>query len=386
MINNVILKNLKAGTLSDDGSGLYVRVLKSGSKQFYCRKFLNGHSYTKALGLYPALSLTAARKMAAEFIASLTPKDGIPALTFNDVYSKWWKVKKTQITNERSIRQHMRTVLREFGKRAFLQVTTLEMSRFFDRFTESGSKRLTMAMRAAIYLKQVETYAVNAGYATSYRFQGINKTIAARRVVHFPSVAPRDLPEILQKIKDESLSTGAMIPLIKMAFYTLLRPGEYCQMKWEWISDDAIVLPPEIMKMKRPHRVPVTKQIKALLDSFTPFRTACPFIFPSPLSPLDAHITDKALQKFFRIHGLAGILVPHGIRSIGRTWLAENGVRPEVAEACLAHVFGNAVIQTYTRTDFFNERRAVMQKWNDFVDSCFSAPRIRGRGKYFVFA
>lgn len=114
MINNVILKNLKAGTLSDDGSGLYVRVLKSGSKQFYCRKFLNGHSYTKALGLYPALSLTAARKMAAEFIASLTPKDGIPALTFNDVYSKWWKVKKTQITNERSIRQHMRTVLREF--------------------------------------------------------------------------------------------------------------------------------------------------------------------------------------------------------------------------------------------------------------------------------
>ena len=39
----------------------------------------------------------------------------------------------------------------------------------------------------------------------------------------------------------------------------------------------------------------------------------------------------------------------HGFRSAARSWMADNGVEFELAEACLAHAVGNAVVQAYQR-------------------------------------
>ena len=73
----------------------------------------------------------------------------------------------------------------------------------------------------------------------------------------------------------------------------------------------------------------------------------------------------------------SGILVPHGIRSIGRTWMAEKGVDTNVAEACLAHRLGNTVQITYNRSDLLDLRRSVMQEWCDFVsDSIRRAAKL----------
>ena len=71
----------------------------------------------------------------------------------------------------------------------------------------------------------------------------------------------------------------------------------------------------------------------------------------------------------FRRAGLQGTQTVHGFRATGRTWMAENNVRFEVAEACLAHQEKSAVVRAYSRTDYLEERREVMQRWNDFVDS-----------------
>ena len=388
MLNNVVLRNLKSGSVSDGtGLGLICRVLPSGKKQFICRKFTGGHRYFKTLGFYPALSLADARRMAQEFVRTLTPEDGSAAITFKALFDKWWAVKQTSVKDHKNIVSRMNRILDVFGGRAFTSVTTLEMTRFFDKYTAGGTKSLEAARRAAIYLKQMETYAVNTGYAGSYRFQGITQAIARKRVEHFPSVPPADLPEILQKLKDETRQSPSVLPVIKMALYTLLRPSEYCLMRWDWISDEAISVPSEIMKMKRPHRVPLTPQIRALLDQLRPFRTGSDaWVFPSPQSPFGGHVGIGMCERFFSKHGFKGVLVPHGIRSIGRTWMAENNVPLDVAELSLAHVFGSSTQQAYNRSDLFDQRKAVLEQWDAYVEQCFNAPRIKGQGRYFVFA
>ena len=57
----------------------------------------------------------------------------------------------------------------------------------------------------------------------------------------------------------------------------------------------------------------------------------------------------------------------HGIRSIGRLWMHQNGIPFEVAESCLTHIVGSAVTRVYLRTDYFEERRQAMEKWHNYL-------------------
>lgn len=56
-------------------------------------------------------------------------------------------------------------------------------------------------------------------------------------------------------------------------FYTLSRPGEIAEMKWDWIDfdNDVIRFPAEIMKTGRVHEVPMSKQLKLLLQGIHVF-------------------------------------------------------------------------------------------------------------------
>lgn len=126
-----------------------------------------------------------------------------------------------------------------------------------------------------------------------------------------------------------------------------------------------ITVPAEAMKMKRPQRVPVSPQLATVLEHRL---HVCPLVFPSRnlLNP----VSTNALGLFLRRHGFIGRLVPHGIRSIGRSWMEDHGVPFNVAEACLAHSSGTQTVQAYQRSDLLEERRAPMAEWCKFVEGC----------------
>ena len=50
-----------------------------------------------------------------------------------------------------------------------------------------------------------------------------------------------------------------------------------------------------------------------------------------------------------------------------RSWMADQGVAFELAESCLAHVVGNAVVQAYQRSSMLERRRPIMAAWASFV-------------------
>lgn len=154
---------------------------------------------------------------------------------------------------------------------------------------------------------------------------------------------------------------------------TASRKTEVAHAKWEEFDFETATwyVPPERRKDCKPypHRVPLSKQVMELLQSFPRINE---YVFPSDRRlgrPLNtAAITTKICQRN------CGYTV-HGFRSTFRDWCAENGVPDTVAEKSLMHSTGNAVVQAYQRSDLLELRRPVMQKWAEVLCGTAS-PRL----------
>ena len=59
----------------------------------------------------------------------------------------------------------------------------------------------------------------------------------------------------------------------------------------------------------------------------------------------------------------------HGFRSMASTLLNEQGYRPDVIKAQLAHGDKDAIRSAYNRAEYLPERRRMMQEWADYLDS-----------------
>ena len=57
---------------------------------------------------------------------------------------------------------------------------------------------------------------------------------------------------------------------------------------------------------------------------------------------------------------------PHGIRATLRSWMAEDGAPRATAEQVLGHAVAG-VEAAYMRSDLFERRREVLQRWADYI-------------------
>jgi len=150
---------------------------------------------------------------------------------------------------------------------------------------------------------------------------------------------------------------------------------------WDEISfeTETWVIPAEHMKMKTPHRVPLSSLAVRILRE-TPRFMGCQLIFPSPRMGEMSDATLAAVMK--RMHqtevdsGRKGFVdpvskrpaVPHGMRSTFRDWTAERTNHPrEMAEIALAHEMGSDVERAYRRGDMLEKRRQMMEDWAGFL-------------------
>ena len=69
--------------------------------------------------------------------------------------------------------------------------------------------------------------------------------------------------------------------------------------------------------------------------------------------------------------------VVHGFRSTFRDWAAESEYPDPVAEAALAHAEKDGTVAAYKRTDYFEQRRVMMNEWAHF---CCCKVCSEGRG------
>jgi integrase len=122
---------------------------------------------------------------------------------------------------------------------------------------------------------------------------------------------------------------------------------------WLW------VVPPEQIKGRREHRVPLSKAAQAVLER-TPREQRHGRIFPG--------VSGHMIWKFLR--ELTDTATVHGFRSSFRDWAAEQTNFPrEVAELALAHRVGDDVEHAYRRGDLLPKRRQLAEAWARYCES-----------------
>ncbi len=115
---------------------------------------------------------------------------------------------------------------------------------------------------------------------------------------------------------------------LRLAPYVFVRPGELRYAEWSEFDLDAAVwsIPLAKMKMRRPHRVPLSRQSLAILRDLQEVTGRCRWLFPS-VRTLTRPISENTLNAALRRLGYGSEeMCIHGFRAMAATRLNERAV------------------------------------------------------------
>ncbi|MDU4098964.1 MAG: tyrosine-type recombinase/integrase, partial [Enterobacter hormaechei] len=187
---------------------------------------------------------------------------------------------------------------------------------------------------------------------------------------NMPALPPGELPRFLMVLNNASVRMETRL-LIEWQLLTWVRPGEAVRARWTDIDIETGMwnIPAEFMKMKKPHKVPLSKEALRVLGSMKAISGHREWVFPSIKAPLN-HMHEQTANAAIIRMGFGGELVAHGMRSIARTAAEESGrFRTDVLEAALAHSKKDEIIAAYNRAEYLAERVVLMQWWSDYVQA-----------------
>ena len=132
-------------------------------------------------------------------------------------------------------------------------------------------------------------------------------------------------------------------------------------------------LPADRTKSSAAIDIPLPVQALAVLRELVRLAGASAWLLPARkmetrmLPHIDTSTINAALAKYIRpLMKECEAFSPHDFRRTARTHLEALGVTPHVAERCLNHKI-TGIAGVYNRHDYFEERRAGLQKWADLL-------------------
>jgi integrase len=380
-----------------DGGGLYLFVTPNGTKAWRLAYRYNGKQKCLSLGLYPVVSLGAARnrrerakKLLADGIDpsaqrkldKVTARAGENSFRAiaEELLEKHRSEGRAQTTLDKN-RWLLEVSFDAFGQRPIGQVTAVELLAALRRFEERG--RYESARRLRSTCGMVFKFAIATGRATRDISVDLRGALITPRVKHRAAIIePSEIGALLRAIDgfDGHPQTKAAL---QIAPHVFVRPSELRCAEWSEFDFESRVwaIPAERMKMKRPHRVPLSSQVIRTLGYLRRI-TGAALVFPSTRSvhrPLSENTLNAALRRLG--YGPDQVTV-HGFRTTASTRLNEMGRwNPDAIERQLAHQEDDDVRRAYMHgADFWTERVAMMQAWSDYLDD------LRERGRVVPFA
>lgn len=368
---------------------LYLRV-RGTSRSFIFRYISPAKKSRRKISLGSARKITIAdardeaarcRLLLSKGIDPLVARDTLKApqpeesteLTFGDFweraleeYVKVRRIKeKTAATYAGQVRNH---ILPALGAIKLSEITPAICA---DAILPIWTERPTTGVNVRMILEQIFTVAMRDGIVSSNPalWRGnlslfLPPLAKIHTVTHRPAPSIDELRDALPKMV-RARGTGPIAGAFTIL--TACRLSEALLSKWQEISSDrrTFTIPPERRKDGKPypHRVPLSQQAQIILQAIESPRN---LIFESRYCKGTA-VTKAAVLMALRTATKSDSLTMHGCRSTFSSWCAEQGVNPEVREACLMHVVGTASSQAYQRSDLLEQRREVMQRWADAI-------------------
>jgi integrase len=376
-----------------DTAGLYLQVSPAGSKRWFWKTYNEGKEGRMALGSYPKVGLTAARK--ARDAAKLQRAAGINPVqarkvqklkatslvsnTFKATALEWYTMKLDSWSSHYAIREKRnleKDLFPFLGDRNIGEVEAIELLAVLRRVEERGA--LDVAHRVLTTAGQVWRYAVATGRAPRDVSADIRGALKPHHGKHFAAITePVKLGELIRVIR--GYQGGPIVrAALQLAPLLFQRPGELRAAAWAEFDLDAALWTIPAARMKRsvdgklngdPHLVPLPTQAVEILRKLHPITGHSALCFYGERSH-DRPISDNTLRAALMTLGYGpDVQSVHGFRATARTLLAEElNIDPLVIEAQLAHAVKDANGRAYNRTQYLKHRTVMMQQWADYLD------------------
>lgn len=382
-----------------DGAGLYLNVTIGGSKSWLYRYMLAGKAHWMGLGSYPDVSLAEAREKAAE--SRKMVRQGIDPLAekrqqtsvirasiaksilfakaaeqFIDAHKSGWKNAKHIDQWRNTLDTYAYPII---GKIEVSMIETAHIMRILEKDNFWNEKTET-AHRVRGRIESILDWATVRQYRSGEnpaRWKGhLDKLLPARAKVkkteHHPALPWQQMGAFMVDLREQA---GVAARAVEFAILTATRSGEVRGATWAEIDleNGVWIIPPERMKAKKEHRVPLSAKA---LDLLKKQKADYPGNLVFPGRDEGKPLSDMSLTAVLRRMERNEITV-HGFRSSFRDWAAEStGYPNEMVEMALAHTIGNKVEAAYRRGDLFEKRRHMMQTWSDFCDTITRAGEV----------
>jgi len=383
--------SLRAFKLSD-ARGLHLLIQPHGSKLWRLAYRFAGKQKTLAIGVYPTVGLQEARErrdVAKRLLANgidpsvqrrLDKKAPATGNTFRAVAEEL--VAKLEKEGRADATLNKRRWLLEFaypslGDRPIGEIKAPELLSVLRPIEARG--RYETARRLRSTCGTVFRYAIATGRAESDPSADLRGALISPKVNHRAAIVdPASIGALLRAIEgyEGHLVTKAALRLAPLVF---VRPGELRHAEWSEFDLDATEwrISAAKMKMRRPHRVPLSRQALTILRDLQEITGGGCWLFPSLRSerrPMSENTLNAALR---RLGYGPDEMTAHGFRSMASTRLNEMGHwNPDAIERQLAHQEANDVRRAYTHAaEFWTDRVKMMQAWADYLDA------LRERGK-----
>lgn len=369
-----------------DERGLYLEVHPNGSKLWRFKFAHLGKDKRIALGRYPEVGLADARRKRDEAREKL--RDGVDpgaerkraklvaifnaANTFGDIAKEYIDkmVLEGRADATTSKANWLLEQLAPIAASPIADLKPVEVLAALKRIEAKGKHET--ARRCRSFAGRVFRYAVATGRAEADPTAVLRGAIITPKTKHHSAILdPHAVGGLLRSIDDYA---GHLVTRLAMQLlpHVMTRPGELRQAKWsEFDLENAVwKIPAERMKMRRPHAVPLSRQVVAYLVELKALTGPDGFVLPA-FHTSRRSLSENTINQAFRRMGYAvGEVTAHGLRTTASTLLNESGKwSPDAIERSLAHADKDAVRGTYNRGFYWEERVAMHQWWSDYLDS-----------------
>lgn len=373
-----------------DSEGLFLIVHPKGGRWWRQRYYWGGKEQLLSLGTYPEVGLAAARERGEEVRKQVAngvdpsadrrqqkvARRSAGETTYRSVFLEW--LEKTGKARKWT-GDHVERVKRRFevhfhpwlGPKPIAHVTDDDVMACLRRMEDRDL--IDTAHRALSENDALFRYAKGRKLVKHNVVADLRgpDTLPKVKVAHHASLKdPAQVGGLLRAI--DNYHGGFVVKsALRFAPLVFVRPVELRLATWlEFDLDKAEWrIPPERMKMREQHIVPLSKQAVVILRELHPLTGPDGLVFPQARNA-SRPISENTLNVGLRACGYTKEQqTAHGFRSMASTLLNEQGFNRDWIERQLAHGERDNSRGSYNFAEYLPERRRMMQAWADYLQS-----------------
>lgn len=378
------IKAISKPGIYGDGDGLFIRVQKTGSRNWLFVYRRGQQRNEIGLGGYgqgtAPVSLPLAREKADAIRQQLArgedpraSRNAIKPKTFGEVMEQLLTAKESEWTNPKHAEQWKMT-LRSYAKPLHhLPVADIVMGDVKDCILPHWTERPETAARLRSRIQAVIDYAIAHEWRTAgnpARWGGLLEKVMPKRQKlsrgHHAALAYTDAPQTIEALRHSSGTAARAVEFIAL---TVARSGEarYSTFAEVDVKARTWTVPAERMKAGKEHIVPLTARALQIVEAMRQ-RATGDHIFGGAQE--GKPISDTAMVKALRSASPDKTATLHGLRSTFRDWAGDKTKFPrDIAEMALAHAVGDETERAYRRSTALAQRRKLMDAWEKYLNT-----------------